>query len=368
MPEVRLVDVSKRFDRIVAISDFSLEIENGEYICVLGPTGSGKTSLLRLIAGLIQPDGGEILIDGRSVNKIPSEERDVAYMPQQYSLFPHMTVANNVAFGPLSRGKDPAEVARIVLETLRLVRLSERADAFPNELSGGMQQRVALARGLASGAKLMLLDEPLGALDARLRVELRYRLKNMVKSLGLTAIHVTHDQREAMVVADRIVVLRAGRCEQVGTPYHLYQHPDSLFVANFVGDTNFLEGTVLRSDSTGAFVQLRGGLNVRVEETSFLPGERVVLTIRQELTSVKSPNWEGINALPGTIQAVRFLGDYLRIEIRLTNGDSVGSKIPITNVQEYPKSDEKVVVSFQPTDLSAYTSPAQGLAKEVEVI
>jgi ABC-type Fe3+/spermidine/putrescine transport system ATPase subunit len=367
VPEIRLVEVSKRFGRIEAIDDLSLEIRNGEYLCVLGPTGSGKTTLLRLIAGLLQPDEGEILIDRKRVNELPAEERDVAYMPQQYALFPHMTVLENVAFGPLSRGRDPAEASRTALDMLKLVRLHERADALPSELSGGMQQRVALARGLASGAKLMLLDEPLGALDARLRVELRYRLKSMVKSLNLTAIHVTHDQREAMIVADRIVVLRTGRSEQIGTPFHVYQRPENLFVANFVGDTNFLDGTVSKVDSTGSYVELRGGLKVRVQETSFLTGERVILTIRQELTSVKARGWEGVNALPGTVQAVRFLGDYMRIEIRLMNGDEVGAKVPLTDIDAYPKIGEEVVVSFKAFDVSVYTTPPQGLAKEIEV-
>ncbi len=368
MPEIRLLDVSKRFGKLAAISDVNLEIRSGEYLCVLGPTGSGKTTLLRLIAGLTEPDDGEILIDGKQVNKLPPEERNVAYMPQQYALFPHMSVQDNVAFGPISRGKATAEASKTAHNALKLVRLEDRNNAFPNELSGGMQQRVALARGIASGAKLMLLDEPLGALDARLRVDLRYRLKSMVKRLGLTAVHVTHDQKEAMVVADRIVVLRAGRCEQLGTPFHVYQRPDNLFVANFVGDTNFLEGTTSKSDSTGAFVELRGGLRVRIQETSFLRGERVVLTVRQELTAMKPEFAAETNALPGTIQTVRFLGDYLRIEVRLVNGDLVGAKIPLTDVREYPKVNERTILSFRSSDISVYSAPPRGLAKEIEVI
>ncbi len=367
MPEIRLIDVSKRFGKIAAISDVNLEIRNGEYLCVLGPTGSGKTTLLRLIAGLIEPDEGEIFMDGKMVNKVPPEERDVAYMPQQYALFPHMSVQANVAFGPISRGKEPTEALKTASDVLKTVRLESRSDSFPNELSGGMQQRVALARGIASGAKLMLLDEPLGALDARLRVQLRYQLKSMVKSLGLTAIHVTHDQKEAMVVADRIVVLRAGRYEQIGSPFHIYKRPDNLFVANFIGETNFLEGTTTKSDSTGAFVEIRGGLRVRIQETSFLPGERVVLTIRQELTAMKAESAKEMNVLPGTIQAVRFLGDYLRIEVRLVNGDVAGVKIPRTEVQEYPKVNERTILSFRPSDINVYPTPPRGLTREIEV-
>lgn len=368
MPEIRLLDVFKRFGKVSAISGVNLEIRNGEYMCVLGPTGSGKTTLLRLIAGLIEPDEGEILIDGKRVNKLPPEERDVAYMPQQYALFPHMSVQDNVAFGPISRGKSSAEASKTASDALKLVRLEGRNNAFPNELSGGMQQRVALARGIASGANLMLLDEPLGALDARLRMELRYHLKSMVKSQGLTAVHVTHDQKEAMVVADRIVVLRAGRCEQIGTPFHTYQHPDNLFVANFVGDTNFLEGTTSKSDSTGAFVELRGGLRVRIQEKSYMLGERVVLTIRQEMTVINPESTKEMNVLPGRIQAVRFLGSGLKIDVRLVNGDVVGAMIPLTDVQKYPKVNERITLTFKQSGINVFPAPPRGLAKEIEVI
>ena len=368
MPGLRLVDVSKSFGRVVALNEMNLEIADGEYLCILGPTGSGKTTLLRLIAGLIQPDRGEIVPDGRTINTIPPEERDVAYVSQQYALFPHMTVIDNVAFGPFCRGKSHSEASHAALEALKVVRLEGRPDAFPNELSGGMQQRVALARGIASGAKLMLLDEPLGALDARLRVELRYRLKSMAKSLGLTAIHVTHDQREAMVVADRILVLRSGRYEQGGTPYHVYQRPDNLFVSNFVGDTNFLEGTTTNVDSTGTYVELRRGLSIRVRETSYLPGERVVLVIRQELTSLAPNADDYTNALPCTIQAVRFLGDYIRVEMKLENGDLISAKIPLSDIKEFPEVGKKTSISIRPADVGVFPLPVRGLAREIEVV
>jgi ABC-type Fe3+/spermidine/putrescine transport system ATPase subunit len=366
VPQVHLREVSKRFGLIDAIEDFDIEIRNGEYICVLGPTGSGKTTLVRLIAGLLKPDEGEILIDGKVVNRVPPEERKIAYMPQQYALFSYLTVLQNVAYGPLSRGNDQEAASRTALEALKMVRLDGRANDFPSELSGGMQQRVALARSLASGSKLLLLDEPLSALDARLRVELRYRLKSMAKSLGLTVVHVTHDQREAMVVADRIVVLRTGRCQQVGTPFHVYQRPDNLFVANFVGESNFLEGTVMRNDANSAQVELRGGLTIVVQETSFLAGERVALMIRQESTTITTIA-DAPNALPGTIQAVRFLGDSLRIEARLTNGDVLGARVPVPNITAYPKVGEKVVASFNSADVGVYPVPARGIAREIEV-
>lgn len=367
MPEVRLSEVSKRFDRIEAIDDVDLEIKAGEYICVLGPTGSGKTTFLRLIAGLVRPDEGEISLDGRLVNDLPPEERDVAYLPQQYALFPHMTILANVAFGPIARRVVKEEALNQAHKVLDMVKLDHRANAFPRELSGGMQQRVALARALASGAKLLLLDEPLGALDARLRVELRYHLKSLVKSAGLTAIHVTHDQREAMIVADRIVVLRRGRVEQVGSPYHIYQRPANLFVANFVGETNFLEGTMKEVDRTGAFVELRDGLLVRVLETSYLRGERVILAIRQELTSIKADGCNSVNALRGEVRAIHFLGDSVRVEVRLVNGALLSARVPITQVGAYSKLGEKLIVSFQPGDVAVFPAPSRGLAKEIEV-
>lgn len=368
MPEVRLSGVSKRFNKIVAIDRVDLEIKNGEYICILGPTGSGKTTLLRLIAGLIRPDDGRLTFDGKLVNDLSPEERDVAYFPQQYALFPHMSVLDNAAFGPITRGMAYEEAKAQALRVLQTVKLDHRANAFPRDLSGGMQQRVALARALASGSKLLLLDEPLGALDARLRVELRYHLKSLVKSAGLTAIHVTHDQREAMIVADRIVVLRMGRVEQVGTPFHIYQSPATLFVANFVGESNFLEGTIKSVDSAGASVELQDGLQVKVQETSYLCGEEVVLAVRQELTSIKPVDWDGENALKGEVKAVRFLGDSIRVEVVLVNSKLVSARIPISQVGIYPKVKDKVVISFRPSDAFVFCTTARGLAREIEVI
>ncbi|MDQ1278777.1 MAG: transporter ATP-binding protein [Thermoproteota archaeon] len=368
MPEVRLSEVSKSFGRIEAIHHFDLEIKSGEYICVLGPTGSGKTTLLRLIAGLICPDDGKITFDGKLVNDLSPEERDIAYFPQQYALFPHLNVLENVAFGPKTRGVAYEEAKTQALKVLETVKLDQRANAFPRELSGGMQQRVALARALASGAKLLLLDEPLGALDARLRVELRYHIKSLVKSAGLTAIHVTHDQREAMIVADRIVVLRMGKVEQVGTPYHIYQSPATLFVANFVGETNFLEGTIKSVNSVGALVELQDGFRVKVQETSYLSGEEVVLAIRQELTSLMPVDYDGENAIQGEVKAVRFLGDSIRVEVILVNNLLISARIPISQVKIYPKVKDKVAISFKPADVFVFCTTARGLAKEIEVI
>ncbi|MBS7610407.1 ABC transporter ATP-binding protein, partial [Candidatus Bathyarchaeota archaeon] len=271
MPSLRLVNVTKRFGSIEALDDVTFNVSDGEYLCILGPTGSGKTTLLRLLAGLLEPDGGAIYFDEKPFIDVPPEERNVAYVPQTYALFPHMTVLENVMFGPSARGLRYSESYRMAMEALKMVRLAHRADAFPHELSGGMQQRVALARALASGAKLLLLDEPLGALDARLRIELRRELKALAKTSGLTVVHVTHDQEEAMAIGDRILVLRNGRVQQHGTPFHVYRKPENLFVASFMGSSNFLEGIVVQRNRRGSLLRLRGNLELRVADTSHMP-------------------------------------------------------------------------------------------------
>ncbi|MBO3803613.1 MAG: ABC transporter ATP-binding protein [Candidatus Brockarchaeota archaeon] len=366
MPSVRLVGVSKRFGRILAVNRVSLEVQDGQYACVLGPTGSGKTTLLKLIAGLVQADEGEILFDGNSVNDLPPERRSAVYVPQRYALFPHLTVKENVAFGALAKGAPRAEAEAVASRMLELVRLGKRGDALPHELSGGMQQRVALARGLASGAKLLLLDEPLGALDARLRIELRQQLRKLVKELNLTAIHVTHDQEEAMTIGDAIVVLREGRVEQAGTPFHVYQRPESIFSANFVGDTNFLEGVVAERGARESTLELRRSLRVKVSDVSYLPGERVVVAVRQQRTHVSSGGEGGMNALDGRVRAVRFLGNFVKCEVRLENGDEVSCKLMLA--AGAPKVGESVKVCFRPEDCVLFPYPHAGLSRELEAV
>ena len=368
MPYIRLVNVTKRFGRVTAINRVTLEIRDGEYICVLGPTGSGKTTLLKLIAGLVKPDEGEIYIDDKLVNKIPPQERSAVYVPQQYALFPHMTVIENVAFGPLARGLSKEEAFEKARKMLELTRLAWRAESFPNELSGGMQQRVALARGLASGAEILLLDEPLGALDARLRVELREKLRELVKESNLTAVHVTHDQEEALSVADRLVVLREGEIQQAGESFELYKKPSSIFVANFVGGSNFLEGVVVQKDKYGSLILMREGLKVRVRDVSHSLLETVVVSIREESIKIGAKPRRGINSLPGEVRDVHFLGLFLLYNIRLKNGDLVNCKVPVSVADEVIPKKAKVFLHFSPDETIVYPYPPQGLFKEIEAI
>ena len=368
MPSILLIDVTKRFGRITAIDRVTLEVKDGEYVCVLGPTGSGKTTLLRLIAGLIKPDEGEIRIGGKRVNNVPPQERGTVYVPQEYALFPHMRVIENVAFGPVSRGVDEETARKTAMKTLKMMKLDWRANSYPQELSGGMQQRVALARGLASGAEILLLDEPLGALDARLRLELRYKLRDLVKNSGLTAIHVTHDQEEAMAISDRIIVLRNGRIQQEGTPFNVYRRPANLFVANFIGGSNFLEGIVTSRDNRGSWISLRENLQVRTGDPDRLPDESVVVAIREEKVKVSKLKSGGVNVLRGKVLSSRFLGPFIRYEVRLTNGDVIRSKILISEQRRMIPAGEEVYVHFKPGDTIVYQYPTLGLYRELEVI
>jgi len=365
-PSVRLVDVSKRYGRIFAIDRLNLEIQDGSYACVLGPTGSGKTTLLKSIAGLTQVDEGEILLDGKLVNGLPPERRNAVYVPQLYALFPHLTVQGNVSFGPIARGLGREEAAARAREMLGLVRLVKRASSMPQELSGGMQQRVALARGLASGAKLLLLDEPLGALDARLRLELRGQLREFAKRLGLTVVHVTHDQAEAMTIADTVIVLREGRVEQTGTPFHIYHRPQNIFVANFIGDTNFIEGIVSERRPGGSTLELRRSINIMVADTSYLPGERVVVALRQEKAHIVREGLQRTNVLRGRVQAVRFLGNFVKCEVRLENEDAISCKL--MRAREIPKDGDEVAVAFRPEDCVVFPYPPTGLSRDLEVV
>ncbi|KYH41113.1 MAG: hypothetical protein AYL33_004890 [Candidatus Bathyarchaeota archaeon B63] len=368
MSIVKLVNVTKRFGGITALRGISLSIEDGEYVCILGPTGAGKTTLLRIIAGLVEPDEGEIYIEGRRVNGVPPERRNAVYMFQNFALFPHMTVWENVSFGPMVKEWSSEKIENVTSETLEMVRLGERRDAYPSELSGGMQQRVALARGIAAGARILLLDEPFGALDARLRVNLRTQLRSLVKDQGLTAIHVTHDQEEALMVADRIVILREGRIEQTGLPQDIYNHPKSIFVMSFVGGANFLDGVVSRVTGSGSTIEIRGGLRIRVSDTSNGAGERVVVGVRREDVSLGKSRKRGFNNLVGEVLDVMFVGGSIEYVVRLENDMTMLSRILLGEGSMAFKEGDMVIVSFHPSECHVFQYPERGLLKEIEAI
>jgi ABC-type Fe3+/spermidine/putrescine transport system ATPase subunit len=350
----------------MALNNVSLHILDKEYFSLLGPSGCGKTTLLRLIAGLINPDEGKIYIEGRLVNDVPPEDRDIGFVFQTFALFPHMNAWDNVTYGPRVKGFDMKKAETIGHEVLEMVRLHERLDAFVRELSGGMMQRIAVARALAAGAKLLLLDEPLGQLDAKVRNELRYEIRKMSKDLGLTAIHVTHDQSEAMAISDRIAVMKKGKIVQVGTPNELYMNPKSLFVAHFIGESNFLEGYASSISSRGLTIELRSGIKVEVNYGNFKQGERVVLAIRPETFAIEKEIKKSETSILGTVEKVTFEGADVRYEIRLENEDLVVIVKP-SLTEEWFDAGEKVGVSFPYEKVHVFAYPEMGLKEETAV-
>jgi len=348
------------------VDGISLHIYDKEYFSLLGPSGCGKTTLLRLIAGLVQPDEGEIYIGDKLVNDVPPEDRDIGFVFQTFALFPHMNAWDNVIYGPRVKGFDMEKADTIGHEVLEMVRLHERLDAFPNELSGGMMQRIAVARALAAGARLLLLDEPLGQLDAKVRNELRYEIRRMVRDLDLTAIHVTHDQSEAMTISDRIAVIKKGKVLQVGTPEKLYMNPKSIFVAHFIGESNFLEGYVSNISNEGAIIELRGGIKVQTVNKSIKKGERMVLAIRPETFVVKKGTKKDKNTILGTIEKVTFEGTNMRYDIRLENQGLIVIVKP-SMIGEWLNIGEKVTLRFLPEKAHVFAYPEVGLKEEIVV-
>jgi putative spermidine/putrescine transport system ATP-binding protein len=305
-----LRNLTKRYGGQIAIEDVTLDVAPGEFLSLLGPSGSGKTSILMAIAGFVVPDAGDILLDGVRINDLPPEKRNFGVVFQGYALFPHMTVRANIGY-PLSvRGVPRSEAAQRVLRILDLVQLGQFADRLPRQLSGGQQQRVALGRALAFEPAVVLLDEPLSALDKKLRTELELELKTLHARLGTTFINVTHDQEEAMTMSDRIVILRDGRIVQTGSPAELYHRPTTRFIAEFLGRATFLSGVV--DDVEGDTFVLRVG-NARVRSRIPLAGVKrgdpAVLALRPErIAVVETASQEGVNRLAGTISSTAFMG------------------------------------------------------------
>ena len=309
---VRAVRISKRFGAFTAIDAISLEVEAGKLVCILGPSGCGKTTLLRVIAGLEFQDAGSIEIGGRDVSHLPPALRDFGIVFQSYALFPNLTVRENIGYGLVNRRIARREIARRVGELLELVGLPDQGAKYPAQLSGGQQQRVALARALACSPSLLLLDEPLSALDARVRVRLRDEIRSLQRRLGLTTIMVTHDQEEALAMADRIVVMNHGRVEQVGSPAEIYGCPGSSFVADFFGAMNMLAAAVVGRGrvQVGALTLSCSGVGMRAD------GQRVKLGLRPEEVRIRGLEEGAANAILVTVELIDFLGPFCRARLR----------------------------------------------------
>ncbi len=363
MPRIEVRGVTKRFGEIFAVDQVNLEVQDGEYVAVLGPSGCGKTSLIKIIAGMWLPTEGQVMVDGRDVTGIPLEDRGLGYVFQNIVLFPHMNVRENAGYGPRVKGLQLPEIEKASHEALELVNMMGQQGLFPKELSGGAQQKASLARALANRASLLLLDEPLSALDARVRVELRYTLRRLVKDLGLTAIHVTHDQEEALSVADRVVLMRRGRIVEMGEPQQVYNSPRALFTANFVGESNFLEGTVHHVYDGMASVELRGRQFLRVPRHAFRAGEPVVVAARPEHLSVKMEH--GPNCLQGEVEELRFMGSFIRYRFRLSSGDEVMVDLLPRDPQLAP--GDTASIFFDADSLLVYPRPEDGLSEVLKL-
>lgn len=365
MPTITIRGLSKRFDDIVAAEEIDLEVKDREYLIILGPTGAGKTTLLRMIAGLTEPDGGSIYMDGRRVDKLPPEEREAVYLSQTYALFKHMTVWQNTIFGPSVKGWKREDMEVLAREMLGMVRLMDRSNAYPQELSGGMQQRSALARALATNVKTLLLDEPLRALDARLRLSLRSELRSLSKDLGITTLHVTHDQEEAITMADRIVMLRRGKIEQVGSPMEIYEEPANPFIMHFVGEANFLLGRVV--DKTEGWTKVRVNERTVTARASDLPsGSECCIGIKAEKARMMRRYVENGNNFVGTVERSLFLGRLVSFEIAMDDGSLFKAKVPSLYASDF-RAGDKVSLRFDPKDCIVFPIPEGGLERELEV-
>ncbi len=345
---LEIENVRKQFGSTVVVRGFNLSVAPGEFVSFLGPSGCGKTTTLRMVAGFEAPTEGIIRIDGKDVTHLKPNQRNVGMVFQSYALFPNLNVADNIGFGLKIANRSRAEIKSRVAEMLALIKLPELGGRYPYQLSGGQQQRVALARALAVKPQVLLLDEPLSALDAKIRVSLREEIRALQRELGITTIYVTHDQEEALSMSDRVVVMNEGRIEQIGTPFEIYSYPHTRFVASFVGTLNIVEAIVVDPE--------HGRITVDGQEIATTkgvvdakPGEMRSIALRPEAI-VLNGGGEGANTMRGQIDDVNFLGAIVRIRVRFAES-VISLDVFNSTVTRPPGRGEKVTVSFMPEDV-----------------
>jgi putative spermidine/putrescine transport system ATP-binding protein len=348
MKFLEIENLKKTYGGQVGVQHFDIAVERGEFISFLGPSGCGKTTTLRMVAGFEQPSAGSIRIDGRDVVGLRPNQRNIGMVFQSYALFPNMTVAQNVAFGLKIAKRPEAEIKPRVAEMLQMIKLPQLGDRYPYQLSGGQQQRVALARALAGKPQLLLLDEPLSALDAKIRASLRGEIRDLQRKLGITTIYVTHDQEEALAMSDRIVVMSEGRIEQLGTPFEIYNRPRTRFVASFVGTLNILRGKV--TDPAKGQIRV-DDQDIRLAQpiSDAKAGDMRAVALRPEAVSLGESRPES-NAMRGTIEDVSFLGAIVRIRVRFKD-NLISLDTFNSSAAPPPERGQSATVSFSPADL-----------------
>jgi iron(III) transport system ATP-binding protein len=348
MTRVRLENISRLFGQTIALDNINLQIESGELFFLLGPSGCGKSTLLRIIAGLLEPSSGKIFFNDRDVTNLATDKRNAVMCFQSYALWPHMTVRENVRFGLRVRKLPRSEQEKRVGDVLTMVQMNELAGRKPNQLSGGQQQRVALARALAVQPDCLLLDEPLSNLDARLRQEMRGEIRRICKSAGFTTIYVTHDQKEALSVADRIAVMQSGRLAQVGSPVDLYYRPASSFVAGFIGETNLLQGSVIGIAGDTIRVRTEAG-EILARRNGQLPTQAVKMSIRPEKIHAARRDAAlavGINQLRGKVMESTFLGESSEHVVAVLQ-----QRLKMVSTPPMMNPPDEIVVEFDPADV-----------------
>jgi putative spermidine/putrescine transport system ATP-binding protein len=356
--DVELINIQKKFGPNVVVDNFNLQVERGECISFLGPSGCGKTTTLNMIAGFLEPDQGDLLIKGKRMNGIPSNKRELGMVFQTYSLFPHMTIYENVAYGLKLRKVPKADIARRVKQVLELVKLPHVADRYPKQLSGGQRQRIAIARALVTEPSLLLLDEPLSNLDAKLREELRDELKRLQRDIGVTTIFVTHDQEEALYLSNRIVVLDHGKVEQIGTPWDIYNRPASEFVHTFIGKSNRLQGVVEQVRNGTLALKTDAGFTLLGDsrDRSFSVGETVSIYVRPEKIGLHAAESDGSggNQVKGVVKLTSFMGAYTECEVELGRS-TVTVRMPTARQEERLSPGQTVYLNWKPEDVFVFS-------------
>ncbi|WP_028535231.1 ABC transporter ATP-binding protein [Paludibacterium yongneupense] len=347
-PIVSFRNVQKSYDGdALIVKNLNLDIRRGEFLTLLGPSGSGKTTSLMILAGFEEPSSGDIVLEGRSLNRVPPHKRDIGMVFQNYALFPHLTVEENLAFPLKVRKLDSLTIRSKVARALSMIELDKYAHRYPAQLSGGQQQRVALARALVFEPKLVLMDEPLGALDKQLREHMQIEIKHIHKQLGVTVVYVTHDQSEALTMSDRVAVFHDGEIRQIDTPLGLYEHPRSSFVANFIGENNQLNGTLLQRHGETCEIQLPYGERVTARATNIGEvGGAVSVSIRPERVLINGASHDSSNRFNGRIQEFIYLGDHVRIRMEVCGNPDFIVKMPINQLDTHLREDDVVPLGW----------------------